>query len=622
MHYTCAYVPKGGQMMESSSQASQGQQTNIDTSIPNSARIWNYWLGGKDNYTADRMAGDQISEIFPDFARSARAERAFLVRAVRYLVNEAGIRQFLDIGSGLPTSNSTHQVAQSLASESRVVYVDNDPVVLVYAQALLTSSPEGATAYVHADIRDTDQVLRAAAEMALDFAKPVAIILPRILSFIANYDQAYAIVNRLLGAVPAGSFLVISHLASEADSETFNEAIRLWNRTATSPITPHGLDEMARFFEGLELVEPGIVRCSQWRPDSSDLPYIEVPEYGAVGRKAEKHLTGEESLGENSMSTSTGAGSGGRSETSEVGRLSSTVHAVASADSATPRRVFISHAHDDHELAQRINDALARSGIPTTTQVWQYSSFVDLAVQLRETIQASDVVVVLLSPAAGPIRWLGTESELALSRDVERRGAELIPVLAAPIDLPGTLRDRAMVDLTSDITAGVEHLVEQIQAASRVDFSAMSPYEFEELVADLLRSLGFHVDEVRRRPDPGVDLRATYQRADPFGSPETEVWLVQAKLYSHDRASVDAIRQLTGALAVTSGETRGLLVTNAQLTSVAREYIAELERTPHVRLKILDGVELKRLLRQFPGVTARHFHDDAAKPEPRPDADS
>jgi hypothetical protein len=458
--------------------------------------------------------------------------------------------------------------------------------------------------------------------MTLDFAVPVAIILPGILSFIANYDEVYAIVNGLLGAVPSGSFLVITHLASEADSEIFNEAIQLWNRTAISPITPHGLDEMTPFFEALELVEPGIVRCSQWRPDSSDLSYVEVPEYGAVGRKVEKHVTGEESLDENSMLTSTGAGSGGRSGTSEVGSLSSTVHAVTSADSAAPRRVFISHAHDDHELAQRISDALARSGIPTPTQVWRYSSFADLAVQLRETIQASDVVVVLLSPAAGPIRWLGTESELALSRDVERRGAELIPVLVAPIDVPGTLRDRAVVDLTNDITAGVEHLVKQIQATSRVDFSAMSPDEFEELVADLLRSLGFHVDEVRRRPDPGVDLRATYQRADPFGSPETEVWLVQAKLYSHDRASVDAIRQLAGALAVTSGETRGLLVTNALLTSVAREYIAELERTPHVRLRTLDGVGLKRLLRQFPGVTARHFHEDAAKLEPRLDADS
>lgn len=295
---------------------------------------------------------------------------------------------------------------------------------------------------------------------------------------------------------------------------------------------------------------------------------------------------------------------------------------MTSAAPATPARVFLSYAYDDHALAQRISDALARSGIRSTDQVWEVSSGEDLTARLRETVRASDVVVVLVSPAVAASRWVDTEIEFALSRDLDRRGAEVIPVLAAPTDLPPTLRDRAMVDLTEDVNAGLQQLVEQIQATSRADFSTLSPRRFEDLVADLLRAAGFGFDEVRHRPDAGVDLRATYQRDDPFGSPETEVWLVQVKLYSHHRVSVDAIRQLAGTLAVTSAGARGLLVTNAQLTSVALEYVTELERSSHVRLRVLDGVELKRLLRQFPAVAARYFGDATAKPKPRPDDDS
>jgi hypothetical protein len=294
---------------------------------------------------------------------------------------------------------------------------------------------------------------------------------------------------------------------------------------------------------------------------------------------------------------------------------------VTSAKPTAARRVFLSYASDDHALAQRISDALTKSGIRTTDQVWEASLGEDLTAKLRETIRASDVVVILLSRSAGASRWVGTELESALSRDLDRRGAELIPVLAAPTDLPPALRDRAVVDLTKDVTAGLQQLVEQIQATSRVDFSAMSPRAFENLVADLLRAVGFRLDDVRHRPDSGVDMRATYQRADPFGWPETEVWLVETKLYSHERVSIDAIRQLAGALAVASGGTRGLLVTNAQLTSVALEYVADLERSPHVRLRVLDGVELKRLLRQFPAIAERHF-GETAKSKPGPDGDS
>jgi TIR domain/Restriction endonuclease len=293
------------------------------------------------------------------------------------------------------------------------------------------------------------------------------------------------------------------------------------------------------------------------------------------------------------------------------------VHCVTTAEQAVAPRVFLSYAYNDHALAQRISDALARSGVRTSNQIWEISSGEDLTARLRDSIRASDVVIVLLSPAAAASPWVSTEIELALSRDLDRRGAELIPVLVAPTDLPPTLRNRAVVDLTEDVDAGVRQLVQQIQATSRVDFSAMSPRAFEDLVADLLRAVGFRLDEVRRGLDPGVDLRATFQRADPFGSLETEVWLVETKLYSHQRVSVEVIRQLAGFLSMAPSGTRGLLVTNAQLTSVAWEYVAELERRPHLRLRVLDGVELKRLVRQFPAVAARHFGTETG-----PDGDS
>jgi hypothetical protein len=322
-HSTSACDPKGTVMTESSPPDSRDHHTTVDTSLAHPARVYDYWLGGKDNFAADRTVGDIVGGAFPGLVRSARAERAFLRRAVRYLVNEAGVRQFLDVGTGLPTASSTHLVAQALAPESRVVYVDNDPLVLAHARALLTSSPEGATAYVDGDARDTTGILQAA-ETTLDFGKPVAIILLRILSFIANDDEAYAIVNELVRAVPVGSYLVIAHLARDVDSETLDEAIRLWSRSATVPITPREEDEIARFFDGLELVDPGIVSCSQWRPDPGELPVVKVPEYCAVGRKAREAVIAEESP---SGFTPQATGPGGRSDTSdrlaEISRLGS-----------------------------------------------------------------------------------------------------------------------------------------------------------------------------------------------------------------------------------------------------------------------------------------------------------
>jgi hypothetical protein len=270
--------------------------------------------------------------------------------------------------------------------------------------------------------------------------------------------------------------------------------------------------------------------------------------------------------------------------------------------------VFISHAREDSAWAQRISQVLARSGIATAQQTWDASSRQDLAGQLREITQASDVVVVLLSPAVSLSELVG-ESELTLSRDLDRRDVDLIPVLAAPTDLSPTLQDWAVIDLTQDATEGLQQLVTQIETTSRVDFSGMTPQAFDDLIADLLRTTGFSLEGQRQRhyKDPGVDMRATYQRLDPFGRLETEVWLVQTKLYSRERVSVDAIRQLVGILATGTGATRGLLVTNGQLTSVATEYLAKMERSSHVRLGVLDGVELRRLLRQFPVVAARHF---------------
>jgi len=257
----------------------------IDATVPHSARIWNYWLGGKDNYPVDRQAGEQTIAVLPEIVDIARASRHFLVRVVRYLAAEAGIRQFLDIGTGLPTVNNTHEVAQSVAPESRVVYVDNDPLVLVHARALLTSSPEGATDYIDADARDVEDILKGAAA-TLDFTRPVAITMLGILPFIGDDDEARGVVRRLLAAVPAGSYLAITHSTSEASGERVIEAVRQWNAVAPTPYTLRGPAQIAAFFEGLELIEPGLVPCPRWRSDPDDGDSArDMDEYCALGRK-------------------------------------------------------------------------------------------------------------------------------------------------------------------------------------------------------------------------------------------------------------------------------------------------------------------------------------------------
>jgi len=257
----------------------------IDTTVAHSARIWNYWLGGKDNYPVDREVGDQIRQLHPDIGDYARADRAFLARAVRYLAAEAGIRQFLDIGTGLPTANNTHQIAQSVAPGSRIVYVDNDPLVLVHARALLTSDPEGVTAYIDADLHDPGTILAAAAE-SLDFTRPVALTLLGVVNFISDDDEAYSIVHRLVDAVPSGSYLVVSHTITSPATTAMDAAVAFWNEHGTPKLTQRTPGQVARLFDGLELLEPGVVSCSRWRPEATPFGEpAEVALYGGVGRK-------------------------------------------------------------------------------------------------------------------------------------------------------------------------------------------------------------------------------------------------------------------------------------------------------------------------------------------------
>jgi hypothetical protein len=239
----------------------------FDTSVPNVARIYNVLLGGKDNYHADREAAAKILAIEPRAAAVARQNRDFLRRAVRSLAGEAGIRQFLDIGSGLPTGDNVHEVAQSTAPESRIVYVDNDPVVLSHARALLTSSPEGRCAYVDADLRDTETIITHAAE-TLDFARPVTVLLIAIMHFIPDGEDPWEIARRLMAAVPAGSYLVMSHATTEnlkdtSDKERLNA---VYAETASGGVIPRPLPEIRKFFDGLELAAPGIADITAWRP--------------------------------------------------------------------------------------------------------------------------------------------------------------------------------------------------------------------------------------------------------------------------------------------------------------------------------------------------------------------
>jgi hypothetical protein len=260
-------------------------RTGIDTTVPHSARIWNYWLGGKDNFAVDRAAGDAWAATFPGVRDIARASRSFLTRSLHYLAAEAGIRQFLDIGTGLPTADNTHQVAQRVAPEARIVYVDNDPLVLAHARALLTSTPEGATAYIHADLRDPDKILAEAAE-TLDFTKPIALILSGVLGHVVDIGEARSIVRGLMDALPSGSYLSLNDGTSVVGGDQVEQATQDYNESGALPYIQRTPEEIASFFDGLELVPPGMVSCPRWRPDPAPADSLaEVDAFGGVGRK-------------------------------------------------------------------------------------------------------------------------------------------------------------------------------------------------------------------------------------------------------------------------------------------------------------------------------------------------
>ncbi|MER8222269.1 SAM-dependent methyltransferase [Streptomyces sp. NPDC094143] len=256
----------------------------LNTGVAHNARVWNYWIGGKDNYEVDQQVGEHVAGMFPIIRDIARADRDFLGRAVSFLAGERGVRQFLDIGTGLPTADNTHEIAQRIAPDSRIVYVDNDPIVLVHARTLLTGTQNGVTAYIDADVHDPDAILERAAG-TLDFTEPVAVMMLGILNFVLDTAKARDIAHRVMAAVPSGSYLVLTH-------PTFDDALggagqipamKFWNENATPPITARSGADIAEFFDGLELLEPGMVSCGQWRaaPGTAVL----VPQYGAVAVK-------------------------------------------------------------------------------------------------------------------------------------------------------------------------------------------------------------------------------------------------------------------------------------------------------------------------------------------------
>jgi hypothetical protein len=263
---------------------------DIDSNVPHASRIYDYLLGGTDNFAVDRELAAHMSEAFGgiDNARlDVRANRAFLGRAVRYLAGEADIRQFLDIGTGVPNADNVHAVAQELAPDARIVYVDNDPIVLAHAHSLMRDADPTTTAYLNGDLRDVEAILQKA-QATLDFHQPIAVFLVAILHVIEDFDDPHGIVHRLVESVPSGSYLVISHLASDIQAEEQAEAAERLNAQTRETFVLRSHDEVESFFEGTDLLQPGVVRVDQWRNPA----YVEpppgsrlIPIYGAVGHK-------------------------------------------------------------------------------------------------------------------------------------------------------------------------------------------------------------------------------------------------------------------------------------------------------------------------------------------------
>ena len=268
-------------MADGQSIPDQEALSKIDTTVPHSARIWNYWMGGKDNYEVDREAGDAYRGIAPNIETMARASRGYLIRTVTFVAGELGIRQFLDVGTGLPTYDNTHQVAQRVAPESRIVYVDNDPLVLRHAQALLTSTPEGVTDYIDADLHEPEKIIETASKI-LDFDKPVALMLMGILGHIQDYEEAQSIVRRLQAALPSGSYFV--HYDSTDTDAELKRAQEGYDDTGAVPYVLRSPRQITVYYEGLELLEPGIVSCPLWRPEPGATPQP-TDVYGGVARK-------------------------------------------------------------------------------------------------------------------------------------------------------------------------------------------------------------------------------------------------------------------------------------------------------------------------------------------------
>jgi hypothetical protein len=253
----------------------------IDTSVPHSARIWNYWLGGKDNYEVDQRAGDTYREQAPQVVTMARESRKYLVRVVTHLTRDLGVRQFLDIGTGLPTQDNTHEVAQRIAPAAKIVYVDNDPIVLAHAAALLHGTPEGVTDYIDADLHDPEKIIGAAVKI-LDFNKPVALMLMGILGHIQDHDEAKRIVHRLQAALPTGSYF--AHYDGIDTDPDLTKAQQGYDDTGAVPYVLRRPEQLSAYYEGFELLEPGLVPCPLWRPDPGDLPSA-TDIYGGVACK-------------------------------------------------------------------------------------------------------------------------------------------------------------------------------------------------------------------------------------------------------------------------------------------------------------------------------------------------
>ncbi|MER5549668.1 SAM-dependent methyltransferase [Streptomyces sp. NPDC002589] len=255
----------------------------IDTSRPHSARMYDWFLGGKDNYPVDWEAAEQVKSFFPQVAELARANRSFMHRASRALA-QMGVRQFLDIGTGIPTEPNLHQVVQGVAPQSKVVYVDNDPIVLRHAQALLKSSDEGQTAYIQADAREPELIIEGARK-TLSFDEPVALSMVALLHFVTDADGAFDVVGRLLEPLPAGSYLVISHATADFDPDTWHAVVDVYRNSGT-PVQVRSRAEFAKFFSGLNLIEPGIEFVTNWRPDSTaQMQGDRLPLYAGVAQK-------------------------------------------------------------------------------------------------------------------------------------------------------------------------------------------------------------------------------------------------------------------------------------------------------------------------------------------------